>query len=228
MGVLDSTPPPIPHPHPHPTCCSFLWKPLFVTGLEDVPNCANFALVKAQSSKAGSLESLHDTLLTIHMLPSARIACMQQTSVLHTETLESQGTCGLVAMTSASHAEGRQFDPGQVYMPMSLVHAPGALEAVDSNNLALLKLCCAHKFFPPSIGSCNKYRSHFGSRYTSGCCASAGLFLTRFKSPFQHGILQIPIWKPSPRSKRSSAKQQLGTSEALVCSQVLPPKHWKQ
>ena len=25
------------------------------------------------------------------------------------------GTCGLVAMTSASHAEGRQFDPGQLY-----------------------------------------------------------------------------------------------------------------
>ena len=25
-------------------------------------------------------------------------------------------TCGLVAMTSASHAEGRQFDPGQVYI----------------------------------------------------------------------------------------------------------------
>ena len=24
-------------------------------------------------------------------------------------------TCGLVAMTSAQHAEGRQFDPGQVY-----------------------------------------------------------------------------------------------------------------
>ena len=28
----------------------------------------------------------------------------------------SQGTCGLVAMTSASHAEGRQFDPGQLYI----------------------------------------------------------------------------------------------------------------
>ena len=27
------------------------------------------------------------------------------------------GTCGLVAMTSAAHAEGRQFDPGQVYIP---------------------------------------------------------------------------------------------------------------
>ena len=26
-------------------------------------------------------------------------------------------TCGLVAMTSASHAEGRQLDPGQVYLP---------------------------------------------------------------------------------------------------------------
>ena len=26
------------------------------------------------------------------------------------------GTCGLVAMTSAQHAEGRQFDPGQVYL----------------------------------------------------------------------------------------------------------------
>ena len=29
------------------------------------------------------------------------------------------GTCGLVAMTSASHAEGRQFDPGQVYLNLS-------------------------------------------------------------------------------------------------------------
>ena len=27
-----------------------------------------------------------------------------------------RSTCGLVAMTSASHAEGRQFDPGQVYI----------------------------------------------------------------------------------------------------------------
>ena len=27
-------------------------------------------------------------------------------------------TCGPVAMTSASQAEGRQFDPGQVYVPI--------------------------------------------------------------------------------------------------------------
>ena len=31
-----------------------------------------------------------------------------------------RSTCGLVAMTSASHAEGRQFDPGQVYIPYGL------------------------------------------------------------------------------------------------------------
>ena len=31
------------------------------------------------------------------------------------------GTCGLVAMTSASHAEGRQFDPGQVYSYVSVL-----------------------------------------------------------------------------------------------------------
>ena len=30
------------------------------------------------------------------------------------------GACGLVAMTSASHAEGRQFDPGQVYLSLSI------------------------------------------------------------------------------------------------------------
>ena len=30
-----------------------------------------------------------------------------------------RSTCGLVAMTSASHAEGRQFDPGQVYVVAS-------------------------------------------------------------------------------------------------------------
>jgi hypothetical protein len=29
---------------------------------------------------------------------------------------DEHSTCGLVAMTSASHAEGRQFDPGQVYL----------------------------------------------------------------------------------------------------------------
>ena len=31
-------------------------------------------------------------------------------------------TCGLVAMTSASHAEGRQLDPGQVYVFRQSTH----------------------------------------------------------------------------------------------------------
>ena len=31
---------------------------------------------------------------------------------LSTKVQVQQSTCGLVAMTSASHAEGRQFDPG--------------------------------------------------------------------------------------------------------------------
>ena len=35
-------------------------------------------------------------------------------------------TCGLVAMTSASHAEGRQFDPGQVYFTTGLSMLKGA------------------------------------------------------------------------------------------------------
>ena len=34
------------------------------------------------------------------------------------ENRSNQSTCGLVAMTSASHAEGRQFDPGQVYLSL--------------------------------------------------------------------------------------------------------------
>ena len=33
-----------------------------------------------------------------------------------------QSTCGLVATTSASRAEGRQFDPGQVYGSQQVVH----------------------------------------------------------------------------------------------------------
>ena len=34
--------------------------------------------------------------------------------------IDNPRTCGLVAMTSASHAEGRQFDPGHVYLRAGL------------------------------------------------------------------------------------------------------------
>ena len=39
--------------------------------------------------------------------------------VQHLDGLQLHGTHGLVAMTSASHAEGRQFDPGWVYLIMN-------------------------------------------------------------------------------------------------------------
>ena len=39
--------------------------------------------------------------------------------------------CGLVAMTSASHAEGREFDPGQVYL-QRLLHYSRRMLVEDS------------------------------------------------------------------------------------------------
>ena len=39
---------------------------------------------------------------------------------------EALSTCGLVAMTSASHAEGRQFDPGQVYFFAQSLASPSS------------------------------------------------------------------------------------------------------
>ena len=45
----------------------------------------------------------------------------QQDSFKCCLSFKEQGTSGLVAMTSASHAEGRQFDPGLVYISVSRV-----------------------------------------------------------------------------------------------------------
>ena len=50
--------------------------------------------------------------------PRSLPANMMKHTILFVWTMEIQGTCGLVAMTSASHAEGRQFDPGQEYVPI--------------------------------------------------------------------------------------------------------------
>ena len=44
------------------------------------------------------------------------------TSSMGKPQMNKHGTSGLVAMTSASHAEGRQFDPGQVYDSQQVVH----------------------------------------------------------------------------------------------------------
>ena len=58
----------------------------------------------------------------------------------------SNGTCGLVAMTSASHAEGRQFDPGQVYTYLSNV----AVERPHRQRITQLRLGDVRHFSAPS------------------------------------------------------------------------------
>ena len=50
----------------------------------------------------------------IRISKSAAIIWNSHITEVHGERLR-QGTRGLVAMTSAQHAEGRQFDPGRVY-----------------------------------------------------------------------------------------------------------------
>ena len=47
-------------------------------------------------------------MLKRHSRPAGKDSALRWSAI-------STSTCGLVAMASASHAEGRQFDPGQVY-----------------------------------------------------------------------------------------------------------------
>ena len=53
------------------------------------------------------------------------------------------GTCGLVAMTSASHAEGRQFDPGQVYLTRTTICEGGPFSYMFSVNPECEQNCSA-------------------------------------------------------------------------------------
>ena len=59
-------------------------------------------------------------------------------------------TCGLVAMTSASHAEGRQFDPGQVYLFIAVHrHAGGfKMTAVGFEPTPLRNGAFSHRLRP--------------------------------------------------------------------------------
>ena len=59
----------------------------------------------------------HNTRPRLDALPRW-IHCADRPRLIHCigpATHNYPSTCGLVAMTSASHAEGRQLDPGQVY-----------------------------------------------------------------------------------------------------------------
>ena len=48
------------------------------------------------------------------LLVKARRGCITGSEGMSQQCIQS--TCGLAAMTSTPHAEGRQFDPGQVYV----------------------------------------------------------------------------------------------------------------
>ena len=50
------------------------------------------------------------------LLVKARRGCITGSGGMSQQCIQS--TCGLAAMTSAPHAEGRQFDPGQVYVDL--------------------------------------------------------------------------------------------------------------
>jgi hypothetical protein len=61
--------------------------------------------------------AVHNALQTTPQHEETCGPCAAQALAVNVATTQSSSTpstCGLVAMTTASHAEGRQFDPGQV------------------------------------------------------------------------------------------------------------------
>ena len=69
-------------------------------------------------------------------------------------------TCGLVAMTSASHAEGRQFDPGQVYFFLR-----GARPRKNPSQWP----CRAHAHATCAAQVCRRSAALGGDRRAQGC-----------------------------------------------------------
>ena len=69
--------------------------------------------------------------------------------IMHTSF--SASTCGLVAMTSASHAEGRQFDPGQVFFIFSFFSKSHVSDELDAKKHHLTPIasfsCCKSSAF---------------------------------------------------------------------------------
>ncbi len=63
-----------------------------------------------------------------------------------------RSTCGLVAMTSAPHAEGRQFDPGQVYFR----RCRACSTAVPQIHLAKIELAEPQPPLTADTGRCRK------------------------------------------------------------------------
>ena len=80
---------------------------------EDLRYCQLFP---SKSSNDKFLVAMESKYLTYFMVCNRLLygGCVGSLSIIVLTLIESS-TCGLVAMTSAPHAEGRQFDPGQVY-----------------------------------------------------------------------------------------------------------------
>ena len=72
-----------------------------------------------QHAPSSGVHSMPDATLPGAPCSSPRAAgtcapCVRTLLRLLAADADAQSTCGLVAMTSAPHAEGRQLDPGQV------------------------------------------------------------------------------------------------------------------
>ena len=70
------------------------------------------------------------------------------------------GTCGLVAIASASHAEGRQFDPGQVYLKLPHFPYQAQIRSILANDTPQNSPPFLGQFDPTSP---NKKTSAFGN-----------------------------------------------------------------
>ena len=77
------------------------------------PRCQPHNRAVAGSILVGGAAFLHQRALA-HTRWPCFIGNVANSDDIH-DIAYPQSSCGLVAMTSASHAEGHQFDPGQLY-----------------------------------------------------------------------------------------------------------------
>jgi hypothetical protein len=105
----------------------------------------------------------------------------------------SLSTCGLVAMTSASHAEGRQFDPGQVYFSPQRIAWAGK----DVQMLAVVQVCIAVAFSQFALSSL-RWREAFQigamAQYGASSCVSLGQHLRRPSGLECTNLMRLGRW----------------------------------
>ena len=121
-------------------------------------------------------------------------------------------TCGLVAMTSASHAEGRQFDPGQVYFCIRALH----------RNVAQGWCFACRPCLPPPF-----YRRLRSSRAPSSQALLNGAHAFRDATTGPHGRPQTETHRPSCRGASAhTLKHEVGCCNAGVAGAHLVDWLW--